>query len=328
MSDDVAAVLVHIDLQGDRPHPASLQALAAGRQVASSWGATLYAALIVHDPSPGQRPGSPAAPVRGIEAAERRLARAGADKIVVAVTDAPIAPLWGAVGGAWQAVLDQLRPRVVLFGADAPSAAELAARTGARIGARLLHRARALGGDEIELRDRDGTAVRASDGGAAVATIGRADPLPAGDEDVDLVVIAAPNGADPRVELAGASPADVAQIGGALIVLGDELAASTAVCEGAKKLAARLGARLVGGTAAVRAGAVPAGATVEPATPLAPELCIAIGAPRIDLAGASALVKIGAAGGKHVDGALADPAEAALDALDAALAALATAEGA
>ena len=46
-SADVACVLVHIDLDGDRPHPSSVAALAAGRAVASSWGATLYAALVV-----------------------------------------------------------------------------------------------------------------------------------------------------------------------------------------------------------------------------------------------------------------------------------------
>jgi hypothetical protein len=54
----VAAVLVHIDLDGDKPHPSSLVALAAGRQVASSWGATLYAALILHDdPRTAAEPG-------------------------------------------------------------------------------------------------------------------------------------------------------------------------------------------------------------------------------------------------------------------------------
>jgi len=50
--DPVAAVLVHIDLDdAERPDASSLIALAAGRHVASSWGATLYAAVIVHDPA-------------------------------------------------------------------------------------------------------------------------------------------------------------------------------------------------------------------------------------------------------------------------------------
>ena len=93
----MAAVLVQIDLDGARPHASSLQALAAGRVVASSWGATLYAAVIVHDPSLGAglgagkrddtRPGVNAFRVpgeaRAIEAVRSALARSGADKIVV-----------------------------------------------------------------------------------------------------------------------------------------------------------------------------------------------------------------------------------------------------
>lgn len=89
----MGAVLVHIDLDGDRPHPSSMAALAAGRAVASSWGATLYAAFIASDPSEQANPG-----ISGIQVA---IARAGADKCVVAVTDAPIVPLWSAVGSAW-----------------------------------------------------------------------------------------------------------------------------------------------------------------------------------------------------------------------------------
>src|SRR5207342_725777 len=104
-------------------------------------------------------------------------------KIVVAMTDTPVAPLWAAVGGAWQGILDHLRPRLVLFGADSPSAAELGPRTGARIGARLLMRARTLGGDDVELRDRDGGYVRVGDSGAAVALIGRADAIAVDEED-------------------------------------------------------------------------------------------------------------------------------------------------
>jgi hypothetical protein len=90
----VGAVLVHIDLDGDRPHPASLAALAAGRAVASSWGATLYAALVAHDPSDRSAPDSTAqvvttANLPGIEGTQSTLARAGADKVVVACCSAP-----------------------------------------------------------------------------------------------------------------------------------------------------------------------------------------------------------------------------------------------
>ena len=302
MSTDVAAVLVHIDLDGDRPSRSSMVALAAGRQIASSWGATLYAALITKDST-------------GLDATETALARGGADKVVVATTDAPLAPLWAAVGTAWQAVLDQLRPRLVLFGADAPSAPELAPRTGARIGARLLLRARTLGVDDVELRDRDGGYVRSSDGGAAVALIGRADPAAAGDDDVDLVVIAATGGADTRIEIAGSAPAEVAHSGGAVVALGDDAAKEPRVVIAANRLAELLGAAVVGGSDAVHIGAIAPGAVVDRSSPLAPEVCVAIGAAQVDLAGSTSLIKIGAQPGKLVDGALPGAIDSGLAAL-------------
>lgn len=307
---NVAAVLVHIDLDGETPHTSSLAALAAGRQVASSWGATLYAAMIVRDESAKLNADSTAqvvtaAKLPGIEAAERVLARSGADKIVVAMTDTPIAPLWALVGNAWQGIIDHLRPRVVLFGADAPSASELAPRTGARIGARLLMRARTQGGDEVELRDRDGGYVRVGDSGAAVALIGRAEKLPAStatDEDIDVVILAMLGSADTRVELATATPAEVAHTTGALVVLGDDVAADADLVANAKRLATLLGGPLVGGSAV--ASALPPGAVVDRTTPLAPELCVTIGDTHLDLAGSTSVVTIGATPGKTVDGAL------------------------
>ncbi len=289
----MAAVLVHIDLDGDRPDPTSLVALAAGRHVASSWGATLYAAVIV------QASGSD----KTIEPAlERALARGGADKVVVAKTDAPVAPLWAAIGGAWQGVLDHLRPRLVLFGADAPSASELGPRTSARIGARFLSRARAQGGDDVELRDRDGGYVRSGDSGAAVALVGRAEPARAGDEDIDLVVLSLASGIDSRVEIAGTTPAEVAYTSGTIVALGDEVATDPQIAADARTLATMLGAQLVGGKAA--AGVVQPGAFVERTTPLAPDLAITIGKAQLDLAGSTSLVRIGTPAGKTADAAL------------------------
>jgi hypothetical protein len=302
VSSDVAAVLVHIDLDGDHPSRSSLVALAAGRQIASSWGATLYAALIAKEST-------------GLDAIETALARGGADKVVVATTTAPLAPLWATIGGAWQAVLDQLRPRLVLFGADAPSAPELAPRTGARIGARLLLRARTLGLDEVELRDRDGGYVRAGDGGAAVALIGRADPAPVGDDDVDLVVIAAPGGADTRIELAGFAPAEVAHTSSVVIALGDDAVKDPKVVVNANRLAELLGAVVVGSADAAHIGAIAPGAVVDRSSPLAPELCVAIGNAQVDLAGATSVIKIGAQPGKLVDGALPGSIDSGLSAL-------------
>jgi hypothetical protein len=319
----VGAVLVHIDLDGDGPHPSSLAALVAGRAVASSWGATLYAALVVHDPSErGAADSTGQITIGGlpaVEAVRAALAKHGADKVVAALTDAPVVPLWAAVGTAWQGVLDHLRPRLVLFGADAPSAAELGARTGARIGARLLSRARAVGLDHVELRDRDGGYVRATDGGAAVVMIGSTSATTAGDDDIDLVVLAMPGGVDARIELAGTAPADIAHTAGAIVAIDDELAKDPTIVAAAKRLAELLGAHLVGSAAAARAGAIAPGAVVERGTPLAPEVCVAIGTPLLDLAGATSLIRLGGNGGKGADGVITGQAGAALAELVRAL---------
>lgn len=321
----MGSVLVHIDLDGDRPHPSSLAALSAGRATASSWGATLYAAVVIHDPTTTITSSDVTArigamPLPRLEQIRATLARAGADKVLVAVTDVPVAPLWAVVGGAWQGVLDHLRPRLVLFGADAPSAPELGPRTAARIGARLLARARATGIDHVELRDRDGAYVRASDGGAAVVLVGAMAAAGPADDDIDIIVLQLPNSADPRIELAGTSPAELHHTAGALVAIDDAIAADAAAVEAAHRLATLLGAQVVGGTGAVRAGTLPLGAAIERTTPLAPELCVAIGTPALDLAGASSLVRIGTTGGKHVDGSLPAPAGPALAELVRALA--------
>jgi hypothetical protein len=183
----------------------------------------------------------------------------------------------------------------VLFGADAPRSAELGPRTAARIGARLLLRARASGIDDVELRDRDGGYARASDGGAAVAMIGRAARTAAvpDDCDVDVVVLAPPGEHDPRVELGPVTHAEVAHTAGTVIVLGDEVATDVKVTAAAQTLAKLLDAHVVGGSAARRAGAIQKPAVVERTTPLAPELCITIGAAQVDVAGATSVIKIG-----------------------------------
>ncbi|HEY5950165.1 MAG TPA: hypothetical protein VIV40_31935 [Kofleriaceae bacterium] len=311
----MAAVLVHIDLDGDRPNASSMVALAAGRHLASSWGATLYAALITQNTSEKKSADSTAqivstAKVPGIEAIEAALARGGADKIVVAMTDGPVAPLWAAVGTAWQGVVDQLRPRLVLFGAESPSAADLGPRTGARIGARLLLRAKALGGADVELRDRDGGYARITDSGAAVALIGSAEAAPAGDDDVDLVVLAMPGGGDQRLELAGMTAAEVSHTGSAVVVIGDDVASDVKIVTDAKRLAALLGAQLVGSAGAARVLAQ--GAIVDRQTAMAPALCVLIGNAQVDLAGSTSVIRIGAQPNKSVDGALPGPIDKSL----------------
>lgn len=303
----MGAVLVHIDLERGEPHAASLAALAIGRAVASSWGAALYAGLVAQAIAPPDA--DPRAQLPELDAVRRALGRGGADRVVVALTAAAAAPRWGASGGAWLRVLDRLRPRLVVFAADAPAAAELGPRTAARLGARIVRRARASVDDVVELRDREGRAVRVSDSGATVALVGGAIRLPAAaaDERVELMAIGPPAAADPRVELATAGgPAGAHR---ALVVLDDEAAADPEVVAGARRLAQLLGAPLCGGATAAATGAIPQSAVLPPGAPLAPELCVAVGSPAIELAGASALVRVGATGGAGLaaDGALAGP---------------------
>lgn len=323
----MATVLVHIDLDpvDGRPHPSSLVALAAGRHVASSWGATLYAAVIVHDPA-ADKPASDSVTkmvevpkLPGLDLVQARLARGGADKVVVALCDAPVEPLWAITGSSWQGVLDHLRPRLVLFGADTPSASELGPRTAARIGARLFLRARSLGVDDVELRDRDGGYARIHDSGATVVLVGHAPSVTKArdtndDVDVDTLVVSVSTGADPRIELAGTVPADVAHSGGPIIALGDDVIGDAAIARDAQVLADQLGGHLVGSAAAARAGVVKPGAVIERGTPIAPELLIQIGTTPVDVAGATSVIRIGQ-GGSKVDGALAGPIGENLSAL-------------
>ncbi|MDX2087303.1 MAG: hypothetical protein SFX73_05615 [Kofleriaceae bacterium] len=302
-SPGVGSILVHIDVDGDRPHPSSLTALATGRSLASSWGATLYAALIVHEGGERRAPESTAqvmAPTRvpGLEAIQGELAGAGADKIVVALTDTPVLPLWAAVGGAWQSVLDHLRPRLVMFGADAPSTPELGPRTGARIGGRLFVRARASGADLRELRDREGSFLRIGDGGAAVALIGgRTLPGEPREEDVDLVVLVTPSGTDARLELAGTTPAEPGHALGAVVAIGADAAADPDVVADATKLAAIVDAPVLR----------PSGTRADKHAASSAELVVAIGATQLEPSGASRVIRIGDAPSRQIDGALPEP---------------------
>lgn len=309
-----------------------MQALAAGRVVASSWGASLYAAVVVHHPGPDARSADsttkvvaaarqPSATDVGAATAslQRALGLGGADKLVIVMTDAIVTPLWASVGEAWQQALDHLRPRLVLFGADAPSAAELGPRTGARLGARMLLRARPVGTDLVELRDRDGGYIRAADSGAAVVLVGKAPRVAAGNPEIDCILIVAPVTEDPRLELAGSSAAELLHEAGTIVVIGDEVHQDAGALASAKRLAALLDAPLVGTAAAARAGAIEPGAVADRNTPIAPSVCISVGTAVVDLAGATSLVRIGTAGGKSVDGALVGPVAPQLAALVAAL---------
>jgi electron transfer flavoprotein alpha subunit len=132
----MACVLVHIEADGDHPTPASLAALGEGRRVATSSGATLYAALVV---AGGEAAGSPAVGPRGSRGTViETLGRHGADKVVVLPAAGPVQPvLWETVGSALGTAVEQLRPVLTLLPASAGSH-DVGARLATRFGATFV----------------------------------------------------------------------------------------------------------------------------------------------------------------------------------------------
>jgi hypothetical protein len=329
----VAAVVIYVDVARSPESKSryvidrsSLAAVGVGRAIGTSWGATVYAVVVLHDGNMGGdidttgRVAS-ATPLAGVNEIKQELGKAGADRIVLAISDVPPAPLWAALGVPWSGVLDHLRPRLVLFGAEAPSTAELAPRTGARIGARLLHRARAANGDDLELRDRDGGRVRSSDSGASVCSVVAGPPIAHAQELVPEITVLGLPGGDKRVEVAGAQPAEVVAGASTLIILGDD-ALDPGVIAGAQRLAQLIGAHVIGSPNAARAGAIALDHVVDTGAPLAPELAVIVGNLAIDLAGSTTIVRVGVdVSGKGLDGLLPPPMTNSLDELVNALSA-------
>jgi hypothetical protein len=130
---------------------------------------------------------------------------------------------------------------------------------------------------------------------------------PHGDDDIDVMVLAPPGGDDPRIELVSTAPTELGHTTGTIIAVGDDAAADPEIAEATRRLARLLGAHIVGSANAAATGLIPPGAVVSRNAPLNPDLCIAIGAPAIDLAGSSSLVRIGSTSGKGVDCALGGP---------------------
>jgi hypothetical protein len=151
--------------------------------------------------------------------------------------------------------------------------------------------------------------VRIGDGGAAVAAIAPSDSPSARvlDEDIDIAVLAVPGAADRRIdsEVEQPSRGEALDHARTIIALSAEAAEDPAIVRDAERLAQLLGGQLVRQTSTTRA--------------LAPELCVAIGAVTLDIAGATTLVRIGGLPAKHVAGALDEPIGPALAALVGAL---------
>jgi hypothetical protein len=121
--------------------------------------------------------------------------------------------------------------------------------------------------------------------------------------------------ADKSIELGAIEDADVAVATQPIVALADDVVGNAKLVADAKKLAALLDATIVGG-AAVKSVA---GASVLPkASALAPELCISIGTSKLEVAGATSVIRIGAtdkAADKTADGTLPAPPDVSLASL-------------
>jgi electron transfer flavoprotein alpha subunit len=123
----LANVLVYVELAGDRPCEASLEALGEGRRLASFLGATLYAALPCASP-----------PNYGDDDIIAVLGRHGADKVVL-VCEPGLggSPLYQTHGHALATVCDKIPPAMVIVAAT-PGGRDIAARLAAHLGAAFV----------------------------------------------------------------------------------------------------------------------------------------------------------------------------------------------
>ncbi len=119
----VANILVYIELSGDRPSDASLEALGEARRIASFLGATLYAVVACASP-----------PRYASDDAIAVLGRHGADKIVLCGgPDASTPPTYLTHGSSLAAALERV-PAALIVMAATPGGRDLAPRVAARLG--------------------------------------------------------------------------------------------------------------------------------------------------------------------------------------------------
>jgi len=124
---NVANILVYIELDGERPLPASLEALALGRVIASTLGATNYALLPCA-----------ARPSYGDDDAIAVVSRHGADKVLL-ITHPTLAgpPLYATHGPVVMGACLALPPTLVLM-ASTPGSRDVAPRLAAQLAAAYL----------------------------------------------------------------------------------------------------------------------------------------------------------------------------------------------
>lgn len=200
----MANVLALLELRQGAVLPVSLEALGQGRRVASTLGATLYALVPL-----------PEAPAYGEDDLIAVCARCGADKVVL-LTDEGLRSgaemRHGTHGRAIATACEQFPPAVVVMGATF-GARDVAPRLAAHLGAAYLPEGwLEIERDRLLLCDRDGRALLQEEDERlefpVVVTVPAGRYAAArGDEEAEMLIVAAPARPADFVEVAEQEPA-------------------------------------------------------------------------------------------------------------------------
>lgn len=270
----MACVLVHIEADGDHPTPASLAALGEGRRVATSSGATLYAAVVVPvdagDPRRVSRADTPPAfsvtTALAHEAIVDVLGKHGADKVVFVSANGPVAPvLWATVGGALTEACHHLRPALTLLPASSGSH-DVGARLATKLGAAYVD------GPVLETGPRGEIVLsRPVYGGAwrrrtslddldraVVVTLPPGRRPARGTDEAEVLFLELRAAGDPRIRLLGEDEDDGAALMTAPVVVAGGGGVSRESWRLVEELARALGAELGATRALVQRGIAPA----------------------------------------------------------------------
>ncbi|MBZ0234058.1 MAG: hypothetical protein K8M05_17140, partial [Deltaproteobacteria bacterium] len=119
----MACVLVHTEVEGDRPTDHARAVLGEGRRIASSLGASLHAVAVI---------GADQEVPVGHTLIET-LGRAGADRVLLVAAEKPAPILWSTIGAALVTACEQVQPSLVLLASTA-GGRDIAPRLAAHLG--------------------------------------------------------------------------------------------------------------------------------------------------------------------------------------------------
>lgn len=244
----MACVLAHAEAVDGQLTPASLAVLGEGRRIASALGASLYAlAFGADDHHAG--------------ALTTALGEAGADRSILAPASAPPV-LWLTRGDALARACQELRPSLVLLGAD-PGGRDIGPRLAARLGAAYVAEPMVETGPRGEIvlarPVYDGELWRRLQldelEQPAVVTLSADRPTARGHDDAELVQLSLPVAPPPSAPRLAPGPADALATARVVVVAGAGVSAAAMPLVAA--LAERLGGELAGTRAVGERGQVP-----------------------------------------------------------------------